>query len=176
MILSVLLCAGQAFAQSTVTGGINGRVTDPQGAIVPNATVKVTNTGTNAEVTVMANDDGVYRVSNLNPGTYRVEFSAGSFAPSKADNVVVEVGRATSIDAQLTVGTAVAEVEVSSEAPVLNTSDNSNTTSIQKQIRNDHYFFLIQYLFRFFRYRPVCALCNYFCFNTRSIFLGDLVF
>ncbi len=137
MILSVLLCAGQAFAQSTVTGGITGRVTDPQGAIVPNATVKVTNLGTNAEVTVTANDDGAYRVSSLNPGTYRVEFSAGSFAPSKAENVVVEVGQATSIDAQLTVGTAVAEVEVTSEAPVLNTSDNSNTTSINQTSINE---------------------------------------
>lgn len=137
MILSVLLCAGQAFGQSTVTGGINGRVTDPQGAIVPNATVKVTNTGTNSTVTVTANEDGAFRVTSLNPGTYRVEFSAGSFAPSKAEGVVVEVGRSSTIDAQLTVGTAVAEVEVTAEAPVLNTSDNSNSTSINQTSINE---------------------------------------
>lgn len=137
MILSVLLCAGQAFAQSTVTGGINGRVTDPQGAIVPNATIKVTNTGTNSEITVTADGDGAYRATNLQPGTYRVEFSSGSFAPSKAEGVVVEVGLASTVDAKLTVGTATAEVEVTSEAPVLNTSDNSNSTNINQTSINE---------------------------------------
>ena len=91
----LLLGISQVFAQATVTGGINGKVSDPQSAIVPNATVRVTNNGTNASVTVTSNDDGVYKVTNLQPGTYTVEVNASGFGPAKADNIIVEVGRST---------------------------------------------------------------------------------
>ncbi len=137
MLFTLLICVGQVFAQSTLTGGVTGKVTDPQGAIVPNATVKVTNTGTNSTVTVTANSEGAYSVTNLQPGTYRLEISSGGFAPSKAEGVVVEVGRATNIDVKLTVGTAVAEVEVTAEAPVINLSDNANASNINQTSINE---------------------------------------
>src|SRR6476661_6340115 len=135
--LSLLIGIGQVFAQSTTTGGINGTVTDPQGGVVPNASVTVTNIGTNAAVTVTANSDGGYRVTNLQPGTYRVETTVAGFAPAKADNVIVEVGSSTNIDMPLTLGTATAEVEVTGEAPVINTNDNSNTTNINQTSINE---------------------------------------
>ncbi len=135
--IGLALSIGHVFAQSTVTGAISGRVTDPQGAIVPNATVTVTNTGTNGVVTVNANDDGGYRASNLQPGTYRVETTVSGFAPAKADNIVVEVGQTTTVNIPLTIGTAIAEVEVTGEAPVINTNDNSNTTSINQTSINE---------------------------------------
>lgn len=137
LVLCAIMGGVQIFAQSTVTGGISGTVTDPQGGVVPSAAVKVTNIGTNAQVTVNSNADGGYRVSNLQPGTYRVETSVSGFAPAKADNIVVEVGQTTSVDIPLTLGTAVAEVEVTAEAPVINTSDNSNTTSINQTSINE---------------------------------------
>lgn len=129
-------CMG-IFAQSTVTGGIVGKVTDPQGAIVPNAAITVTNLGTNNAVTVNATEDGTYRVSNLVPGTYRIETTVQGFAPAKADNIVVEVGRTTTVDIGLTIGSQVAEVSVTAEAPVINTnsqdfSSNVNQTSINE--------------------------------------------
>lgn len=133
----VLIFAGQAFAQSTTSGGINGRVVDPQGAIVSNATVKITSNDTNSTVTVTANEDGVYRVTNLQPGTYTVEFSAGSFAPSKASNIIVEVGRSTAVDAKLTVGTAEAVVDVTAETPVVNTNDNGNSLNVNQTSINE---------------------------------------
>mgnify|MGYP001392294945 CR=1 FL=1 len=137
IVVGLTLSFGQVFAQSTVTGGISGRVTDPQGAIVPNATITVTNIGTNAAVTVNANDDGGYRAPNLQPGTYRVETTVTGFAPAKADNIIVEVGQTTTVDIPLTLGTATAEVEVTGEAPVINTNDNSNTTSINQTSINE---------------------------------------
>lgn len=135
--IALLMCVTSMLAQSTVTGGISGKVTDPQGAIVPNATVKATNTGTNASTSVNANEDGAYSITSLQPGTYRVEISSGGFAPSKAEGVVVEVGRSTGLDVKLTLGTAVAEVEVTAEAPALNLSDNSNTTNINQTSINE---------------------------------------
>jgi len=131
-VLCALLSIGQVFAQSTVTGAINGNVTDPHGAIVPNASVKVTNIGTNSVITVAANEDGGYRASNLPPGRYRVESTVSGFAPIKADNIVVEVGQVTTVDLRLTVGSAVAEVSVTAEAPVINTNDNTNATNINQ--------------------------------------------
>lgn len=128
--IAMLMCIGNLFAQSTVTGGLAGTITDPQGGVVPNASVKVTNTGTNSVVTVTANGDGGYRVSNLAPGKYKIETSVSGFAPAIADNVTVEVGLVTTIDIPLTLGTAVATVEVTGEAPVINTNDNTNSTNI----------------------------------------------
>ena len=120
--LCLLMLAGQIFAQSSVTGGISGKVTDPRGAIVPNASVTATNIGTNSAVTVTANGDGVYRLSNLQPGTYRVEVNAGNFAPAKAEKIIVEVGVVTPLDVALGVTGATAQVEVTAEAPVINTN------------------------------------------------------
>ncbi len=132
IVLAIVLAAGQLFAQSTVTGGIAGKITDPQGAVVPNAAVTVTNIGTNSAVTVNTNDDGGYRVTNLQPGTYRIETTVSGFAPAKAENIVVEVGQATNVDIPLSVGGATAEVTVTAEAPVINTSDNANTLNINQ--------------------------------------------
>ena len=136
-VFGLMLAFGQVTAQSTVTGGITGKVTDPQGAVVPNATVTVTNIGTNAAVTATTTDDGGYRVTNLQPGTYRVEVATTGFATTKAENVIVEVGQATPVDITLALGTATAEVEVTAEAPVINTSDNANATNINQTSINE---------------------------------------
>ncbi len=133
VIVAMLFGSMQIFAQSTVTGGISGTVTDPQGALVPNAAVTATNIGTNAAVTVNTSDDGGYKITNLQPGTYRVETPGVSgFSGVKADRVIVEVGRSTAVDFRLAVGGATAEVNVTAEAPVINTNDNSNATNINE--------------------------------------------
>lgn len=128
---------GQLLAQSTVTGGINGTIKDPQGGLVPNASITVTNIGTNNSVTVTTNEDGGYRVSNLQPGTYRVETSVSGFAPARAENIVVEVGQSTPVDIALSLGTAVAEVSITAEAPVINTNDNANAQNINQTSINE---------------------------------------
>ncbi|MBA2379600.1 MAG: TonB-dependent receptor [Blastocatellia bacterium] len=135
--IALLMGAGQVFAQSSVTGALGGRVADPQGAVVPNAVVTVTNVGTNATVTANADRNGAYRVANLQPGTYRVETSVAGFAPARAENVIVEVGQLTNIDIGLTIGDATAEVTVTGEAPVLNTVDPTNSTNINQTSINE---------------------------------------
>ncbi|HYJ90655.1 MAG TPA: TonB-dependent receptor, partial [Pyrinomonadaceae bacterium] len=132
LAISFVIGLGQILAQSAVDGAINGKITDPQGAVVPNATIVVTNTATNAQVTVNASDDGSYKVSKLAPGTYTVETTVAGFAPAKAQNIVVEVGRSTPVDIALSVGTQAVSVDVNAEAPVVNTNDNSNATNINQ--------------------------------------------
>ncbi len=135
-VLCLLAGFGQIFAQSTVTGAITGKVSDPQGSIVPNAAVKVTNTETNSSVDVTATEDGSFRVTNLQPGTYSVEVTVSGFDIYK-QNVVVEVGQATPIDIELGVTGQSATVEVTAEAPVINTNDNANSTNINQTSINE---------------------------------------
>ncbi len=123
-------------AQSTVTGAIRGKVTDQQTAVVPNATVTVTNTGTNKVDTVNTNDDGAFEIRNLQPGTYNVEVSSSGFAKFTKENVIVEVGTATPIDVILGI-TASAQVDVSAEAPVINTNDNANANNFNQTSINE---------------------------------------
>jgi hypothetical protein len=138
-LVAISLIAGVMgiFAQSTVTGGIVGKVTDPQGAIVPNAAIIVTNVGTNKAVTVNATDDGTYRASNLEPGTYRIEATVSGFAPAKAENIVVEVGQTTTVDIPLAISGAVGEVTVTAEAPVINTNSQDFSTNVNQTSINE---------------------------------------
>lgn len=131
------LMSAISFAQSTVTGAIGGTVTDPNKAVVPNATVKVVNMETNQEATATTDSEGRFRVTNLQPGTYSVSITASGFNELKADRIVVEVGRVTDINADLTIGGGTATVDVVGEAPVINTSqqdfsNNINQTSINE--------------------------------------------
>ncbi|HTH50335.1 MAG TPA: carboxypeptidase-like regulatory domain-containing protein, partial [Pyrinomonadaceae bacterium] len=128
--LALLVCSGQLIAQSATTGAITGRVVDPQGAVVPNATVKITNLGDQNEKTATSSDEGTFNFPNLQPGTYRLDVNATGFAAGSVAQVVVEVGRSTPIDFPLSITGQVANVTVTAEAPVINTEDNANATNI----------------------------------------------
>ncbi|HEX8845002.1 MAG TPA: carboxypeptidase regulatory-like domain-containing protein [Pyrinomonadaceae bacterium] len=135
--LLVFALSALAFAQSTTTGAIGISVTDPQGAVVPGAAVTVRNTETNKEDTATTDDEGRARITNLQPGTYTVVINASGFGAYTLEKVVVEVGVVNSLDAPLSLGTQTANVEVTSEAPVINTaqqdfSSNINQTSINE--------------------------------------------
>lgn len=133
----LLLAVSSVTAQSTVTGGIRGTVVDPQKSIVPNATVTATNAGTNKVNTVTSDGNGSFVINNLQPGTYNVVVNQSGFGDYTAQGVVVEVGQTTSIDATLAVNGQTATVEVTAEAPVINTNDNSSATNINQTSINE---------------------------------------
>ncbi|MFL6466775.1 MAG: carboxypeptidase regulatory-like domain-containing protein [Pyrinomonadaceae bacterium] len=136
IIAIAIIGVATAFAQSTVTGGISGKVSDPQGAIVTGAAVTITNIGTNASSTVTTANDGVFKVTNLQPGKYSVETTASGFGKATAE-VVVEVGAITNVDVPLTVGGATGEVTITADAPVVNTNDPTNATNINQTSINE---------------------------------------
>src|ERR1700710_2061389 len=87
----LLACCGitlPAHSQA-VYGSIFGTVTDPSGAMVPNATVTVTDVTKGTSVTVQSNGSGGYTVQHLIPDTYRVEALGAGFNKSTTDNVIV---------------------------------------------------------------------------------------
>ena len=136
-IFCLLIAASSVFAQSTVTGGIRGTVVDPQKSIVPNATVTATNVGTNQASTTTSDGNGSYVINNLQPGTYNVVVTGSGFGDFNAQNIIVEVGRTTSIDATLALNGQSAIVEVTAEAPVINTNDNSSSININQTTINE---------------------------------------
>ena len=68
------------FAQTSNTGTLTGVIKDEKGGLVPGATVKLVNLGTNAERTVDTSSDGVYEITQLVPGNYRLEVEARGFS------------------------------------------------------------------------------------------------
>ena len=121
LTLAVLMTSlsSVALAQQTA-GAIEGTVTDPQGAVVPNATVTAKSKATNLTRTVTSNDEGQYKISQLPPDTYEVRAGAASFKTSVAPEVVVAVGTNAALDFKLEVGGATEEVTVvdSAEAQI----------------------------------------------------------
>lgn len=115
-------CGALLYAQSTTDGAIGGTVYDANGAVVANATVTVHNIGTNAEKTITSNDSGYYRITNLAPGTYAVTINQQGFAPYKAELVTVQVGSITDVSPHLGIGSANEIVDVTGEAPQINTT------------------------------------------------------
>ena len=103
LALSMGFSATAALAQSQAsTGQIAGVVIDSQGAAVPKAAVKATNTQTGLERTTNSSDDGLYSIVLLPPGVYKVSAEASGFSAVTIDNVEVAVGR--TIDVKLTLG------------------------------------------------------------------------
>jgi Carboxypeptidase regulatory-like domain/TonB dependent receptor len=133
----VLSFSAIAMAQSTTTGSIGGVVTNPNKEVVPGASVTVRNTGTNKEETATSDDQGRFKVSNLNPGIYSVTVNSDGFSPFSQDAVVVEVGLETKLEVALSVGPVTGTVQVTSEAPVINTSQQDFSTNINQTSINE---------------------------------------
>src|SRR6266550_2729081 len=136
--LLVFAMSAIAFGQGTVTGAIGGTVTNPNKEVVPGASVTVKNTGTNKEDTTTTDDQGRFRVANLEPGTYNITISASGFSPYTQEKLIVEVGTVTPVNADLSVGPVQGgTVEITSEAPVINTQQQDFANNVnQTQINN----------------------------------------
>jgi len=126
----ILLCASMAQAQSAGTGAISGTVTDPQGRAVPNATVTVTNVGTNQERTSTTGSDGQYKFPLLSPGTYRLKIGAAGFKTSEVSGITVNVTETATEDKVLEVGAVTQTVTVESSVETLQTESSTLGTTV----------------------------------------------
>lgn len=130
----ILAIATAVFAQSqATTGNIEGRVLDSKDAAVPGATVTATNQQTGLERTTTTNDAGGFLIILLPPGTYTVRAAATGFAQSEIKDLTVNVGGKTPLDINLSVGGASGTVTVSSEAPTVETTLTSVSTTINSR-------------------------------------------
>jgi hypothetical protein len=112
-----------------VKGSCSGTVVDQQGAVVSGAQVKATNTSTGAVLTTTTDSSGSFRFNLIPAGTYKVEASAKGFKTAVQSSVAVDVGRDTGLTFKLTVGEASTTVEVSAEAPLIETTQAQVTNT-----------------------------------------------
>jgi hypothetical protein len=115
-------------AQNTVSGDLTGVVTDPSGAVLPNAQVTLTNNSTAQKTTTNTNAQGVYRFQLLNPGGYTVSAGAQGFQTIQ-HAAVVTVGQATTVNVQLAVSSANTTVEVTAEGGLVQTQNGNIATT-----------------------------------------------
>ena len=126
-LVLLFLSTTAAFAQLT-TADILGTVTDPSGASIPNATVTLTNLGTNQQRTVQSNASGDYTFTLLPIGHYTISVKAGGFQESITKDLAVEAGDRARADVHLQVGSASAVVEVTATTPLLQ-ADSATVSS-----------------------------------------------
>jgi hypothetical protein len=123
-LVALLLSACAVFAQIQ-TGRIAGTFYDPNKAVVPNATVTVTNIETKVAQKVLTKGAGEYVVPALNPGLYEIHVSANGFRTVVQNGVEMQVGKDLLLDFDLTLGETSSVIEVNSTIPLLNSESGS---------------------------------------------------
>lgn len=121
LLTFVLFTNFPAWSQTTIANGsIQGTITDPTGAAVPNAKISITNSDTSQKLEIKASSNGTYSSGPLIPGNYMVRVEVASFKTVQTP-VVVQVGVTSSANFQLQVGSTSTVVEVSGSAVQVNT-------------------------------------------------------
>src|SRR5580704_16740980 len=94
-------CGSAVSDAQTANGTVSGHVLDPKGALIPGATVTLTETDTNVEMTTTSNGEGLYTFASVKPGEYRMKVSAPSFSTIAISGLTVAVQGSLSRDVVL---------------------------------------------------------------------------
>ena len=134
-ILSLMFCvaAHPAAAQTGGEAGIQGTVTDPDGAIVPKAQVTATNDATHVSVTRESTSDGLYTIAPVLPGVYTVTVKAEGFSEFVQKNLAVDALKLTGLNVKLATGSTSTEVTVTDAPPQLETTNATLGAVLENQ-------------------------------------------
>ena len=132
LLLSMFLVTSIAVFAQSVTSGLTGNVSDPQGAVIPGAEVLLTEPATGSAKTVVTDSDGNYSFHEIKPGTYQIKISKQGFSSYIADNVLVENLQTRRIDAALKVGGTEETVTINAGAAVITTEGGTISSSFDK--------------------------------------------
>jgi hypothetical protein len=119
--IAILLFGLSAAVAQSPTARVTGRVTDPSGAVVTGAAIKITNLETSISQSAVSSDVGDYTIPYLNPGRYTLEASSPGFRAYKLAEFSLAVDQELRIDIALEVGAASEVITVSDTPPALNT-------------------------------------------------------
>ena len=137
LLLAVCLISGIQEARAQGVGSsadLTGTVTDPAGAIVPNARVTVVDAAKGIKRVATTDEKGEYRVSGLAPTTYQVSVEHDGFQTEAVKEVVLTVGGTVVLDFHLKLAGTTATVEVTSELPVVETQRGSQANTITQTL------------------------------------------
>jgi hypothetical protein len=122
-ILMLVLLMSTASCYAQFTAGVQGTVQDSKGAVVPSATVTLINADTDVKQTAASNASGVYRFTSLAPGNYTVSTTVQGFSPTSVSfNLATDQTR--DVPLALTVEKATSTIRVTTQAPLIDTSDS----------------------------------------------------
>ena len=130
LVLVLCLTSALCYAQTAASATIVGVVTDPQGLVVAGAKITATNTATGLERSTNSTSSGEYTIPNLPPGNYDVKAEAKGFAVSQSKGVKLNVGDQRDMNFKLTVGAPSQTVEVTAEAPLIETTKTDVSSSV----------------------------------------------
>jgi hypothetical protein len=125
-----------AFGQRT-TGDLEGKVTDPNGAVVPNVSITLTGVTVGFKRTVQSNDEGEFRIQQVPIGTYKITTVAASgFAAATVENISVSVEKVTVVPVKLGITTATTTVDIAASdmAAVIDPTASKVQTNITPQM------------------------------------------
>jgi hypothetical protein len=119
------------------TGTIRGTVRDNTGAVVPGATVSIRDEGTSLSQTAKTNENGTYVFTPLKIGTYTVEVEQAGFKRERRNGLQLNIQQQLVMDFELSVGEVSTEVNVTAQAPLLQTENGSVGQVIETKSIND---------------------------------------
>ncbi len=133
LFVSLLLATSVTYAQGVGTSGdIKGTITDPSGGVLPKVTVVAAETEKGFRRTTASDDNGQYRVTGLPPATYAISAELAGFQREVRKGVSVTVGQTVVLDFQLKVSQLTTQVEVTGEAPVVETERSAQANTIDE--------------------------------------------
>jgi hypothetical protein len=130
IFILLLFATNITYGQTAAFGTITGRVVDPKGASVPDATVTAKNTETGIVRTTKTTSDGLYRFENLPPGVYDVAVESSAFTKAEANHLKLQVGEQRDVNFTLAIAGQRLSVVVTSELPLVETTRTDTSTVI----------------------------------------------
>lgn len=132
--LCLLLVASTLVLAQGTRGTIRGKVTDPNGAAIPGANVRLIDVARNQELrAVQTNEEGVYQFLEVDPATYNIVIQATGFAESRLTEVKVEPNRNLQLDTPLQVGAATEEVTVTASQEMVDRETPTLGTTVENR-------------------------------------------
>ncbi|MDQ6700726.1 MAG: carboxypeptidase-like regulatory domain-containing protein, partial [Acidobacteriota bacterium] len=131
VVLTCLEFTGSSLFGQAGSSTLTGRVTDTSGAVVPKVEVSIVQAETNFRFTAVTNDDGLYRLPSLSPGTYSLTFEGAGFKKFVREGIELRAGDTQAVDAVMQVGSLSESIEVKGNAAQLET-ETSATGSLME--------------------------------------------
>jgi TonB dependent receptor/Carboxypeptidase regulatory-like domain len=136
LLLLFILGIGSSslYSQVSITGQIRGVVSDASGGTLPNVTISAKSAALMAPRRATTSESGSYLFDSLPPGVYQLTFTVTGFKTEVQSNIAIAPGFTATVSPQLQLGTAEQTVEVSAEAPVVDTSNNTTATTFDEAL------------------------------------------
>jgi hypothetical protein len=129
----IIMAFGPPLASQNTTGRITGEVFDPSRAAIAGVSVTASHLATGQTFKAVSDNNGLYTFPNLAIGDYRITAEHSGFSTQVFDKITVNVGEAVRVDVNMTIGQIEQQVEVTSQAPVLETSGATVGGTMQNQ-------------------------------------------